>query len=83
VLEHASYVPRVRKLVYSTSKLSLHNKSLNLINNECNSRTNHTRVDLSMHGKNDFAEKSKTLLDTDLIIILLDHQNNFVEIKNN
>jgi len=29
--------------------------------------------------KNDFAEGSKTLLDTDLRIILLDHQNNFVE----
>jgi len=29
--------------------------------------------------KNDFAEKSKILLDTDLKIILLDHQNNFLE----
>jgi len=28
--------------------------------------------------KNDFAERSKILLDTDLKIILLDHQNNFV-----
>jgi len=26
---------------------------------------------------------SKILLDTDLKIILLDHQNNFVELKNN
>jgi len=26
------------------------------------------------HGKNDFAERSKILLDTDLKIILLDHQ---------
>jgi len=31
-----------------------------------------------MHGKNDFAEGSKILLDTDLKIILLGHQNNFV-----
>jgi len=31
-----------------------------------------------MHGKNDFAEGSEILLDTDLKIILLDHQNNFV-----
>jgi len=31
-----------------------------------------------LHGKNDFAERSKILLDTDLKIILLDHQNNFV-----
>jgi len=31
-----------------------------------------------MHGKNDFAERSEILLDTDLKIILLDHQNNFV-----
>jgi len=30
-----------------------------------------------VHGKNDFAEESKILLDTDLKIIL-DHQNNFV-----
>jgi len=29
-------------------------------------------------GKNDFAEGSKILLDTDLKIILFDHQNNFV-----
>jgi len=34
---------------------------------------------VSVHRKNDFAERSKTLLDTDLKIILLDHQNNFVE----
>jgi len=34
---------------------------------------------LQLHGKNDFAEGSKILLDTDLKIILLDHQNNFVE----
>jgi len=32
-----------------------------------------------IHGKN-FAEESKILLDTDLKIILLNHQNNFVEI---
>jgi len=31
-----------------------------------------------LHGKNDFAEGSKILLDTDLKIILLDHQNNFI-----
>jgi len=30
------------------------------------------------HGKSDFAEGSKILLDTDQKIILLDHQNNFV-----
>jgi len=34
---------------------------------------------LYIHRKNDFAEGSKILLDTDLKIILLDHQNNFVE----
>jgi len=33
-----------------------------------------------MHGKNDFAEGSKILLNTDLKIILLDQQNNFVGI---
>jgi len=33
-----------------------------------------------VHGKNNFAEKSKILLDTDLKIILLDHQNNCVGI---
>jgi len=32
-----------------------------------------------LHGKNDFAEGSKILLDTDLRIILLNHQNNFVK----
>jgi len=32
----------------------------------------------SLHEKNDFAEGSKILLDTDLKIILLGHQNNFV-----
>jgi len=30
------------------------------------------------HGKNNFAERSKILLDTDLKIILLDYQNNLV-----
>jgi len=35
-------------------------------------------VELFLHGKNDFAERTK-ILDTDLKIILLDHQNNFVE----
>jgi len=33
-----------------------------------------------LHGKNDFTEGFKILLDTDLKIILLDHQNNFVGI---
>jgi len=32
----------------------------------------------TIHGKNDFAEGSKILLNADLNIILLDHQNNFV-----
>jgi len=32
------------------------------------------------YGKNDFAEGSKILLNTDLKIILLNHQNNFVGI---
>jgi len=30
------------------------------------------------HGRNNFSEGFKILLDTDLKIILLDHQNNFV-----
>jgi len=33
-----------------------------------------------MYEKNNFAEGSKILLDADLKIILLDHQNNFVKI---
>jgi len=33
-----------------------------------------------LHGENDFTEGSKILLDTDLKIILLGHQNNFVGI---
>jgi len=33
-----------------------------------------------IHGENDFAEGSKILLDTDLKIILLNHQNNFIRI---
>jgi len=33
-----------------------------------------------LHRKNDFVERSEILLGTDLKIILLDHQNNFVEI---
>jgi len=33
-----------------------------------------------MHEKNDFAEESKILLDIHQKIILLKHQNNFVEI---
>jgi len=37
-------------------------------------------IQLLSHGKNDFAEGSKILLDTDLKIILLDHQNNFIGI---
>jgi len=32
-----------------------------------------------VRGKNDFAEGSKILLNTDLKIILLEHQGNFVE----
>jgi len=32
-----------------------------------------------VHGKNDFAERFKILLNTDPKIILLNHQNNFVE----
>jgi len=36
------------------------------------------KILLIEHGKNDFAERSKILLDTDLKMILLDHQNNFV-----
>jgi len=35
---------------------------------------------LIIHGKNDFAERFKILLDTDLRIIVLNHQNNFVGI---
>jgi len=35
----------------------------------------------TLHGKNDFAEESKILLDTNLKIILLEHQNNFVNFK--
>jgi len=35
---------------------------------------------LFINEKNDFAERFKILLDTYLKIILLDHQNNFVEI---
>jgi len=31
-----------------------------------------------IHENNDFAEESKILLDTDLKIILLDRQNNFI-----
>jgi len=37
-------------------------------------------LNISLHEKNDFAEKSKILLDTDQKIILLDCQNNFVGI---
>jgi len=37
-----------------------------------------------LHGKNDFAKGSQILLDTNLKIILLDHQNNFDKnLKNN
>jgi len=31
-----------------------------------------------LHGKNNFTDESKILLDIDQKIILLDHQNNFV-----
>jgi len=34
---------------------------------------------MTLYRKNDFAEGSKILLNTDLKIILLDHQNNFIE----
>jgi len=33
-----------------------------------------------LHGKNDFAERSKILLNIDQKIILLDYQNNFIGI---
>jgi len=35
-----------------------------------------------LHGKNDFVERFQILLDIDLKIILLDHQNNFMVLKN-
>jgi len=35
-------------------------------------------LQMFLHGKNDFAERSKILLDTDLKIILLDYQNNLI-----
>jgi len=35
-------------------------------------------IDNCLHGKDDFADESKILLDIDQEIILLDHQNNFV-----
>jgi len=38
---------------------------------------------MTLYRKNDFAEGPKILLNTDLKIILLDHQNNFINIKNN
>jgi len=34
-------------------------------------------LDVSVRGKNDFAEGKTKILNTDLKIILLDHQNNF------
>jgi len=40
----------------------------------------HKKFLLIIHGNNDFTEGSKILLDTDLKIIFLDYQNNFVEI---
>jgi len=41
-------------------------------------------VESTPHGKNDFAEGAKILLDIDLKIILLGRQNNFVRnLKNN
>jgi len=36
---------------------------------------------IQLHGKNDFIEGSKILLNTDLKIMLLAHQNNFVKIS--
>jgi len=33
---------------------------------------------MTITGKNNFAEGSKILLNTDMKLILLDHQNNFV-----
>jgi len=36
----------------------------------------------NIHDKNNFAEVSKNLLDTDLKIILLNHQSNYVERSN-
>jgi len=35
-------------------------------------------VNENTHGKNNFAEESKILLDTDLKIIMLNRQNDFV-----
>jgi len=41
-------------------------------------KINTTTTLFDMHGKNNFAEGSKILLDADLKIILLDYQNNYV-----
>jgi len=63
-----------------------------LRNSQLNYSSNHRRNDnlissqiikvsvslTRIYEKNDFAKRSKILLDTDLKIILLDHQNNFV-----
>jgi len=48
--------------------------------NRTNNRSSFVNISIALHGKNDFVERSKILLDTDLKIILLDHQNNFVGI---
>jgi len=39
-------------------------------------------INFKLHGKDDFAERSEILLDTDLKIILLNYQNNYVEHSN-
>jgi len=41
-------------------------------------RADHYETECRKHGKNDFAEGSKNLLDTNLKTILLNYQNNFV-----
>jgi len=43
-------------------------------------RETKAHLELLFHGKNDFIERCKILLDIDQKIILLDHQNNFVGI---
>jgi len=73
ILSCGSTIPANQKLIYVTGR--------NTDESVSSERVTFDRDSLrhSVHGKNDFADGSKILPDTDLKTILLDHQNNFVE----
>jgi len=69
--------PRFSREIYNNSRASYSWCKTTALKSR---KLNTTTTLFDMHGKNDFAEGSKIFLNTDLKIILLDHQNNSISV---